>query len=329
MNVKETAAVDSVLDLDMAARAAWLHFVGGLTQSEVAKRLNVPVTRAHRQIARAQKLGLVRVSVDLQPSDCVALETRLMEAYGLKMCRVAMSVPEEGPLPLRTLSVTGGEWLSNTVSSGAHSVIGVSHGRTIAASVEAMARCAAKDVRIVSMLGGLTRSFAANPYDVIHGLARKTGAEAYLMPVPLFVDKPEDKAVLNAQSGMTGTIRLMREATIAFVGIGEVKTGHAASLRSIAGSELTTWLQEHGAQAEVLGQFIDESGSIMETPLNDRVMALELEALRDKEVVAIAGGDDKRDAIRAVLRSKLLSGLLLDEATARSLVHELDATEAP
>ena len=151
----------------LVARAAWLHFVGGLTQSEVAKRLHVPQTRAHRYIARAQSEGLVRVFVDATASDCVALEMALMETYGLTLCRVAMDAPEAGPLPLRALSAAGGDYLMQVVASGAHETIGVGHGRTITAAVDAMGRVAAPNVRFVSMLGGLTRSYAANPYDVI------------------------------------------------------------------------------------------------------------------------------------------------------------------
>ena len=81
----------------MAARAAWLHFVGGLTQSEVAKRLDVPPTRAHRYIARAQADGLVRVFVDVSSSECVTYENALIEAYGLTTCRVAMEVLKNQP----------------------------------------------------------------------------------------------------------------------------------------------------------------------------------------------------------------------------------------
>ena len=35
-------------DSCLVARAAWLHHVGGLTQAEVATRLNVPNVKAHR-----------------------------------------------------------------------------------------------------------------------------------------------------------------------------------------------------------------------------------------------------------------------------------------
>ena len=40
----------------------------------------------------------------------------------------------------------------------------------------------------------------------------------------------------------------------------------------------------------------------------------------DQRIVAIAGGADKTAAIRAVLNSGLLSGLITDEATATALL---------
>ena len=35
-------------DVSLASRAAWLHYAGGLTQGEVAARLNIPAMKAHR-----------------------------------------------------------------------------------------------------------------------------------------------------------------------------------------------------------------------------------------------------------------------------------------
>ena len=57
-------------------------------------------------------------------------------------------------------------------------------------------------MRFVSLLGGLTRKFSANPHDVIHRLAERTGAEAYVMPVPMFANTVEDRAVLIGQKGV-------------------------------------------------------------------------------------------------------------------------------
>ena len=318
----------STQEADLAARAAWLHFVGGLTQSEVAKRLELPTTRAHRYIARAQSDGLVRVFVDVESADCIALETRLAQAYDLTLCRVAVDVPESGPLPLRALSAIGGDYLMQAVASGAHRVIGIGHGRTIAASVDAMGRVPGADVRFVSMLGGLTRSYAANPYDVIHRLAQKTSAEAYLMPAPLFANSPEDKQVMMAQRGLAATMELIDQATLVIVGIGAVDPVGGSASTELDGPESVTTLREAGAMAEILGQFISEDGSMISTPYDDRVIAPGLEQLRGREVVAIAGGLLKLEAIRAALQSGLLTGLIIDEVTARSLVEELGTAPA-
>ncbi|MEM0908904.1 MAG: sugar-binding domain-containing protein [Pseudomonadota bacterium] len=303
--------------------------MGGLTQSEVARRLDVPTTRAHRYIARAQSDGLVRVFVDVESADCVALEWELSGRYGLSFCRVAMDVPEQGPLPLRALRAVGADHLMRTVASGHHSVIGVGNGRTLAAAVDGMGKVAGAGTRFVSMLGGLTRSGAANPYDVIHRLSEKTGADAYLMPAPLYADSATDKNVMMAQAALAVTMGLIDDASLVVVGIGDLDpAGGAAPATALRSEEELAALRGAGARAEILGQFLDGEGRILKTPTDPRVMAPPLEALRGRDVLAIAGGLRKKAAIRAALESGLINAIIIDEATARSLVKGLGSVVA-
>ncbi len=311
-------------DHELAARAAWLHFIGGLTQNQVADRLGLSPTRAHRAIARAHSLGLVHISVKATAASCVELENTLIEEFGLSMCRVAMELPEEGPMPLKALGELGGNWLEHVLEKGAHRVIGVSHGRTIAAMVESMGEKGANGTTFVSLLGGLTQSLAANPYDVIHRLALKTGAESYLLPAPLFANSAHDKQVLLSQSMLSDAFSRMREATLAVVGIGDLETSIGARELGSGSQSSIQALQEAGAAAEILGQFIRTDGTLMSSPFEDRTIALPIAELRGREIVAIAGGESKQDAILASLRSGLLSGLIVDEATARGLVNQLN-----
>lgn len=323
MNIQPTDTTKSARDTSLAARAAWLHFVGGLTQSEVARLLNVPTTRAHRYIARAQSEGLVRVFVDVEAADCMVLERKLVETYGLSMCRVAMDVPDSGPLPLRTLGAVGSDYIMQVIASDDYRTIGIGHGRTLAAAVAAIPRVSAGNVRFVSVLGGLTRTGAANPYDVIHILAARTGAEAYLMPAPLFADTAEGRAVMMRQGALSVTMGLIAEASLVIVGIGNLSpSGGGTPATALHGVEEAASLYAAGARAEILGQFLDADGVPLATPYDDRVMAPPLETLRGREVVAIAGGTSKVEAIRTALQSGLLTGLIIDEATARALVDK-------
>lgn len=233
-----------------------------------------------------------------------------------------MDVPESGRMPLRSLSVIGAEFIHQAVASKEHAVIGFGHGRTLSACVDALKPLKAEDVRFVSMLGGLTRSYAANPYDVIHKLADKTGAESYLMPVPLFANSIGDKKVMMTQGGIAATMKLVDQASMVVIGIGDViSKGGAASAMALRDGMSLDELRAGGARAELLGQFVQEDGTIMKTPLDLCVMAPALETLRGRDIVAIAGGQQKLGAIEAALKTGLLTGLIIDETTARRLVE--------
>jgi len=55
-------------ELSLSTRAAWLHYGGGLSQTEVAKRLGVTKIKAHRLIGRANQEGIVKISIRRQES---------------------------------------------------------------------------------------------------------------------------------------------------------------------------------------------------------------------------------------------------------------------
>ncbi|MGA2412283.1 MAG: sugar-binding domain-containing protein, partial [Candidatus Binataceae bacterium] len=116
-------------DEELCARAAWLYYGAGLTQGEVAKRLSVPSVKAHRLVARANRLGLIHVSINAPVAACIQLEDALRGRFKLDQCLVAPEIDDD-PLPLRSLGLSGGRFLRLAIESGVHPTIGVGHGRT-------------------------------------------------------------------------------------------------------------------------------------------------------------------------------------------------------
>lgn len=312
-------------EASLATRAAWLYFAAGLTQSEVADRLNIQSTKAHRLIARASREGMIRVFVEGPVAECVALETRLAERFGLAFCRVAPDLGE-GELPLKALALEGASFLRQILERGDDRVIGVGHGRTLAAVVEQLPQTPARDVQFVSLLGGLTRKFAANPFDVIHRLAERTGADAYLLPVPVFANSVADRAVLMEQYGIAEVFALARKASLLFVGIGQIsRDGFLVSSGMIRPDEVAE-LKRVGACADLLGHFFSADGRMLDIDLSARATSMEAADLKRHRIVAIGGGPAKVTALRAVLRSGILHGLILDEMTAQALVADKPET---
>ncbi len=305
-------------DDSLAIRAAWLHYASGMTQTEVAGRLGVSSVKAHRLIARANENGAVKVTIDGDVAECVVLEQDIAARYNLTYCEVVPDLHEDG-LPLRALGIAGAGFLQREIEGGQTGVIGIGHGRTIAAAVAHMHRLDAGKVRFVSLLGGLTRNYAANPHDVMHRLAEKTGATAYVMPVPFFANSVEDREVLLAQRGVSEVFNLAAEAGLMIVGIGTAEPdAQLVSSQMIDLAEIGE-VKRLGGSGEMLGHFFNADGKPIETALAARTISLGLDRLEGRRIVAIAGGKEKACAIRSVLMTGCLSGLITDERTAKAL----------
>ncbi len=317
-------------DLALAARAAWLYHAGGLTQSQVAQRLGVPSSKAHRLITRATRAGVVRVLIEGPIAGCIEAEAELTRRFGLRLCRVVPGLGEKD-LPLRALGAAAASFLHDVLAREEHRVIGVGHGRTLGAAVDKLPAVPAPNTCFVSLLGGLTRRTGTSPFDVIHRLAEKTGGEAWLMPVPFIANAAADRAVLLAQRGIGEAVALAAQATLCLVGIGEVAGGAFLPASGVVSPGEVEALLAAGAAGEMLGHYFDARGRHIETSLHDRVISvLPQGAGRDGKgclFVGVAGGEMKVAAIRAVLRSGLLDGLITDEPTAQRLLADENARE--
>ena len=96
----------------------------------------------------------MKVYIDGEVSECVELEQKLSARYGLDYCEVVPDFdPEE--LPLKALGISGAQFLKREIEKDGSLLIGMGHGRTLAACVEYLPRTTNRDVRFVSLLGGL------------------------------------------------------------------------------------------------------------------------------------------------------------------------------
>lgn len=317
-------------DTDLAVRAAWLSYVGGFTQEEIARRLGVSRIKVHRLSSLAHRLGLVKVSIEHEMSSTVALENEIVNRFGLVSCTLVPTMDEPdaaaadngqgGQATIEALGTAGARILGRYLERNGKAIIGVGWGRTLSALADRLPRRAHPDKLFVSVLGSLTRHAAANPFDVIHRLTTRTEAEGFIMPVPFIADTVEARSVLIAQTSVRTILDLASRADLYLVGIGDCgprsllpRTGQ------ITARELAA-LRAAGAVGDLIGRFFDRQGRLVANEINQRTLGLELEDLRGRQVVAVAGGREKLAAIEGALATGIVSSLITDEATARKLL---------
>lgn len=309
--------------LDQAARAAWLYYVGGHTQDEIAARLNVSRPGAQRLIALAREEGLVKVRIDYPVAECMHLAAELRRRYGLSLCDV---VPCEAGAPQAAtpypyLAVAGAACLENFVVNDRPTVLNLGNGRTLRAAVEAMSRLSRPQHRFVSLVGNVARDGSSNPFDAVMVLADKTGGRRFLLPAPLVADSVEERDQYLHQRVYRIVMELAASAEATLVGIGSI--GRDAQLYQdgfITDADLEE-LIDQGAVGEVVGWALDSAGKLVDSSVGERLTSVPLDILQDQPLIAMAGGAAKVKAIRAALVGGWLTGLVTDEVAARRVLE--------
>ncbi|MEG0711971.1 MAG: sugar-binding domain-containing protein, partial [Niameybacter sp.] len=83
------------------------------------------------------------------------------------------------------------------------------------------------------------------------------------------------------------------------------------------------YLGMNGAVGDILCHFIDVEGHLIHSPIEDRLISTPLEVLKTlPNVIGIAAGAQKVEAIRAALKGGYFNVFITDEATAKQLVPE-------
>ena len=317
-------------DLDLATRAAWLSFIGGYTQGEIARRLSVSPAKAHRLIALAQDRGLVKVFIEGAPAACIAHEEALVRHFGLRNCIVAPALDGEAASEGEFASVgaAAARFLHRVLfgmESGA--LVGVGKGRSLAASIDRMPSLKRPDLRFVSVSGSLTRRLSANPFDVVHRLVERTGGEGYFLPVPYLAADDTEKAVLLAQKSVRDMLGLARQAEVVIIGIGTLEE-EDAHIHQVGMIDAVEWeeLKALDAVGDIMGSFVDIEGRPVDSRVNGLSLGLGLEDLRGRRVIAVVGGAGKRRAVLGALRTGIVTDLILPEPAARWIAGDIGDT---
>ncbi|HKU87663.1 MAG TPA: sugar-binding domain-containing protein [Casimicrobiaceae bacterium] len=312
------AADTATATRDPAVRAAWLYYVEGLTQEAIASSMRVSRAKVIRLLAAARDSGVVRIRIDGKGGEQIALEQQLIGALGLAEAVVAPSPVD----PAATAAIVGeaaGIYMADRVRDGM--AIGVGWGQTLSMSLKAIGAQPRERLAVISLLGGMTHSRAINPSAVARRMADAFGAECYQLTAPVFVASERTRAALWKEPGLEDLVERARRVELALVSVGDLAKD-ATLFREglLPRSELAT-LRAAAAVGDVLCQFVDAEGRVVDHPVNRRVVAVNLSDLRRvPAIVLAAGGARKAAAIRAALRATGARVLITDEAAARALL---------
>jgi DNA-binding transcriptional regulator LsrR (DeoR family) len=159
-------------------------------------------------------------------------------------------------------------------------------------------------------------------------LADRLGGFYRHLHAPLVLESKEAYKGLMGDRTIRETLKRAEEADIALIGIGSTRPELYSLLRAgYVNKKETLKIRQQGAVGDICGQHFDINGKKVDVDISSRAVAINLEKLKKiPQVIAVAGGEMKGDAILAALRGGFAGILVTDDAAARWVVeHAEDA----
>jgi DNA-binding transcriptional regulator LsrR (DeoR family) len=301
----------------LMASVARRHYLDGRSKVEIAEEFGISRFKVARLLDEARESGLVRIEIAHQGEIDVDLSVRLRDRWGLQHA-VVVDVPDDdaGSL-LRHVGQAAARLLAEVITP--RDVLGLAWARAVSATARALP--ALPGTPVVQLSGALSMPEGPDTsVDVVREVARRSGGAAHLFYAPLTLPDAATARALRQQPEIAHAFEQLPSVTKAVAGVGLWAAGQS-TLYDTASDADRRALRELGVCADISGVFVAEDGTPVPTPLADRMIAISAEQMRAlPELVVVPYGLPKAPAVRAALRSGLVTGMVTHSTLARAVL---------
>lgn len=304
---------------ELKVKAAYLYYVEGRTQEQVAQHLGISRIKALRLLAATREDGTVQISINSQAESMIRLQRALEKHLGLSEAIVVPAATQEEESIAAVVGHATGRYISEQISNGLS--VGVGWGATLQVCMRSLIWREVEGMTVISLLGGLTHATAHNPSAVAWRFAEFYNTELYQITAPVFVPDSRLAEALWKQDDLRRLYERARAVDIALLSVGDISNQASIFRRGILSSADARSLKEAGAVGDVLCHFVDAEGQVLDHPVNRRVMAVSpVDISAVQKVIISSGGLRKVHAIRAGLAATNAKLLITDVAAAQALL---------
>lgn len=310
-----------------------MHFIQGMSQVEIAKKLGVSRTTISRTVAQARQRGYIEFKVNYPEGFEPATERAIEEEYNLREVIIATET-EEKDMNKEVASYVS-DYIVRTIKD--KMTIAFSNGRVLYEVADAMKKdvrlkfLKVKDVEVVPLIPSYNlptstdefycRAYSNRSLDI---LGQLLNAHSYHLLIPPIVSSKEIREELLKEQGIKDVRDRTENADIAIAGIGTLDDDSAGILSGVVSRKEYQSLKESGAVAELLMHMVKKNGEIADEDFENRVTTIAMEQFKEIPIrIGVAYGMKKAEAIRAVLQGGLINVLVTDKEVAKVLLEEI------
>lgn len=297
-------------------KIAWYYYFDDLTQQQISDKLGITRMNVIKLLAKAKSQGIVHFKIRTDGEHRLSIERELVRKYGLEDVFV---IPTAGVNQNESIALAAAQYVEARLTPDCY--INVGYGDTITRVIRNLLNTLDSPVSLVSLTGGVSYYTSS----IISG-AHKSDFNGitpsiYLIPAPVIASTPELARDFMSDESVKSIMSMNDRASMSIIGIGAATDDATIFKDNKISPNERVLLQMSGAVGDLLSQFIDKNGQVIQSDLHDRLVATKLDVLKKyHNVIGVAAGESKVNAMHAALLGGYLNTLITDEDTATRLL---------
>lgn len=299
--------------IDIIVQAAKKFYLDNLSQVEIAQQLGISRPTVSRLLKKAVDTGIVDIHINDFSYVLLDMAAQIEQFYGLQKVIVVKGNENSLPSVKAEAARAAADYFTEILED--QNFVGMSHGTTIYTLLNYIRPVASKSINAVQLQGNSAMNvpYVQGTYMVVE-LARILGGIAYPMHAPLSVRSRTLHDLLLEEPYMKNHFDLFRKLDIALVGIGTGTLDYNDNTMYIGAAP-------ENAVSNICNLYFDKDGNALDTDYHRHAIGIPYEDLRAiPNVIAVAVGTEKKEAVLSALKSKLINTLVIDEYIANHIL---------
>ena len=297
-------------------KIAWKYYIEGMTQNEIAESLNLSRMKVIKYLDIAKANNIIQFKINLEKLVNIDLQNQIKQQYQLQDIYI---VPASNENPLNSLTKAAAHYIQDRITSD--TMINVGYGQAVSGTLGHLNISTKYKVTFVSLSGGV-KFYIPTAIDSSSDYYTNPNYTHYIMPAPLLTSTEHLAKQLINEKPIKKIFEMIPYSTITIIGIGAVNERATLVKEGYLSSHEMEIYKSLGAAGDLLSQFYDRNGHVLDLPLHKQLVSTDIHLLKSlNHVVAVAGGVEKREAIIGALNGGYIDVLITDEVVAKSLIE--------
>ncbi|MEM9632406.1 MAG: sugar-binding transcriptional regulator [Pseudomonadota bacterium] len=305
---------------DAILEVTWCYYQEGMNQNEIAERLGISRATVVNYLAEARKRDYVRISLDSDVFRNQELARGLVDRFGLQDAVVIPSSPGGADQSLDRVTRVVADWLPNLLEPGDR--LGVAWGETVYRVAEAAPRITMEDLTVVQLVGSRPAALGFAAETCSATLARRYGAHCVNLHVPLLLSDKGLVERLKQEPVIRMQLQAVADCNKTIFACGTCQSESHVVQTGLLDRDDIADCASKGAIGVICGRLIDHDGNGLNREIEDRMIAVTLDQMRNKEMGLLVGsGPQRAEPMLAAIRGGYATHVATCSDTAAAILN--------